>query len=157
MRDFQVSSSSSHATSTDFTESLSHSLSLRLYHPSSPAGLPNFILCWHKEVLPGRPTLAQPWVVYGRMSLMSSSLFLQRCPTYLVHLTWMFFGYFLPNIIWKAFCFYISVCRYCKHIKLKETNSVHTSIRICYTRTKIIASSTILFFFAKASPIYMEK
>ena len=40
----QSSSSSSRADSTDFSDSLSLSLSIRPYHPSLPTGLPEYTL-----------------------------------------------------------------------------------------------------------------
>ena len=43
-------------------------------------------------VLADRPAFARPYVgVHRSTSLMSSSLLLQQCPTFLVHLTWIVF------------------------------------------------------------------
>ena len=52
-------------------------------------------VCSHRcctYVLVGRPAFARPYVgVHKSTSLMSSSLLLQQCPAYLVHLIWIVF------------------------------------------------------------------
>ena len=74
---------------------LSLSLSIYPYHPSLPVGLPEYILCLHRtvggdKVLAGQPTLIRPYErVHWKMSLISLSLLLQQCLTYLFHLMWI--------------------------------------------------------------------
>ena len=46
--------------------------------------------CWWMQVFAGQLTLVCPCLrVHWRILLMSLSLFLQQCPTYLAHLSWM--------------------------------------------------------------------
>ena len=54
-------------------------------HPVSSPSCCMYVLC-------GCPAFARPYVgVHRSTSLMSSSLLLQQCPAYLVHLTWIVF------------------------------------------------------------------
>ena len=72
--------------------SLSIYLSIRPYRPSPSAGLPDYVLCPRRAFvgLVGRLTLVRSCEgVHKRTSLINLSLFLQQCPAYLVHLTWM--------------------------------------------------------------------
>ena len=88
-----ISSSSTHADSMNFSDSLSLSLSLSIhpYHPLLPSGLQNYIL-WSRRAKVNKFLLAHPCVrVHRRMSLMNLSLLLQQCSTYLVRLTWTVF------------------------------------------------------------------
>ena len=102
------SSSSCRTASTDFPNSLSLSLSrtICLYHPLLLAGLLDYILCLYRAVVAGRPILALPYEeVHWRTSLLSSSLLLQQCPTFLVRF-WMIFaiGGRRPYICWFVEC-----------------------------------------------------
>ena len=71
--------------------SLSLSLFIRLYHPSFPAGPPDYILCPHRADVNKFLEVSQHRPVYKRTSFMCSSLLFQPCPACLVCLTWMFF------------------------------------------------------------------
>ena len=73
-------------------------LAIRLYCQSLLAGLQGYTQYQHRTVvysmqpIAGHPAFACPceWV-HRCMSLISSSLLLQQCPAYLVHLTWIIF------------------------------------------------------------------
>ena len=57
----------------------------------------------------GRPAFAQPYVgVHRSISLMSSSLLLQQCPTCLVRLTWIVF---VMGTRWPYSCYLVGCCR----------------------------------------------
>ena len=65
------------------------------------------LLCPCRAVL-GRPTLARPRDGVHRRTLMISSLLLQHCPAYFVHLTWMVLemgGRWLYNCCFVRCCF----------------------------------------------------
>ena len=96
-----------------FSLSLSLSLSICSYHPLFPAGLPFYILCLHRaavnKFLQVDQELAWPYVgVLRRTSLMSLSLFLQKCQTCFVCLIWMLFemgGKWLIAVCFIGYCF----------------------------------------------------
>ena len=72
-------------------EVLWFNLTIYSHHPLLLEGPLNNIQCpqsWGKQVFAGQPILVYPCVgVYRRTSLTSSSLLLQQCLAYLVHLT----------------------------------------------------------------------
>ena len=87
----KLSSSSSHADSTKFPDSLSCHTSLSSIAPGRSFRLHLvFAQSWCKSVLSGWSTLTCPCAgVHKKMFLMSSSLLLQQCPACLVCLTWV--------------------------------------------------------------------
>ena len=81
-----------------------HSLTTRLYRPSLPGSLQGYILNRHRTAV----TFARPYKgVHRSTSLMSSSLFLQQCPAFLVRLTWIVFmmgGRWLNSLCFVGCC-----------------------------------------------------
>ena len=72
---------------------LSHHFSLSFIASGRSLGLhPVSSHSCYMYVRAGRPAFVRPYVgVHRSTSLMSSSLLLQQCPAYLVHLTWIVF------------------------------------------------------------------